>query len=127
MAARKIASGQFVSPQKLNKAKQLRREMTLEERMLWERLRRNALGGLHFRRQQIISGFIVDFYCHAANLIVEIDGGIHSETKSYDGARDHVLRERGLTVLRIDAQAVVEHLDRALDQIATTARRLLAT
>ncbi len=50
--------------------------MTSAEKLLWQELRANKLG-VHFRRQQVIAGFIVDFYCHKADLIVEVDGETH--------------------------------------------------
>jgi very-short-patch-repair endonuclease len=58
----KITSGQNVPPDKLAFAKRLRREMTPAERRLWKALRRNALDGFHFRRQQVIEGYVADFY-----------------------------------------------------------------
>ena len=50
--------------------------MTPEEKILWGCLRGNKLNGLHFRRQQVIAGYIVDFYCHSVRLVIEIDGKI---------------------------------------------------
>jgi len=61
MNKKNIITGQKVSPEKLERAKELRREMTPAERRLWQRLRANRLDGWHFRRQQVIDGFIVDF------------------------------------------------------------------
>ena len=78
----KIIRGQNVRADKLSIAKRLRREMTPAERALWRALRRNALDGLHFRRQQVIEGFIVDFYCDAVKLAIEIDGKPHEEQGS---------------------------------------------
>ncbi len=72
-----IVIGQKVSPSKVERTKEFRRQMTPEEKILWQRLRANRLNGLHFRRQQIIDGFIVDFYCHSAGVVVEVDGEIH--------------------------------------------------
>ncbi len=74
-----IVTGQIVSPEKLKRAKELRRNMTPAERRIWKHLRANQLDGWHFRRQQIIDGFIVDFYCHKAKLVIEIDGPIHQQ------------------------------------------------
>ena len=71
-----IIRGQRNRRQKQAFAKKLRAKMTDYEKILWKRLRTNKLLGLHFRRQQIIDGFIVDFYCHKTKLIIEIDGGI---------------------------------------------------
>lgn len=65
-------------------ADDLRRGMTDAERMLWKRLRANRLHGFHFRRQQIIDGFVVDFYCHEVGLVVEIDGSIHARQEGHD-------------------------------------------
>ncbi len=59
----------------------MRQEMTLAESILWNELRRNQIEGFHFRRQQILYGFIADFYCHHAGLIVEADGKYHEDQK----------------------------------------------
>jgi len=88
----RIIRGQAIDPAKEQRAKELRRAMTREEAMLWSALRTNRLGGFHFRRQQIVAGFILDFYCHAAGLAVEVDGGIHQLQVEYDAERDAVLR-----------------------------------
>ncbi len=64
-------------PEKQAFARRMRRAITAAEARLWERLRNNQLAGLHFRRQQIIDGFIADFYCRAARLVVECDGAVH--------------------------------------------------
>src|SRR5574341_1072598 len=98
MPTRNIVVGQKVDATKLQRAKELRGGMTEAERMLWERLRGNRLRGFHFRRQQVIDGFIVDFYCHAAGLVVEVDGGVHAQRVGYDDERDGVLSRRGLRV-----------------------------
>ena len=101
MPAKNIVIGQKVSAAKVEAAKQLRRHMTPEENLLWQQLRRNQLNGLHFRRQQVIEGFIVDFYCHAVGLIVELDGPVHDQQIEYDQERDRVLAARGLRILRV--------------------------
>jgi very-short-patch-repair endonuclease len=94
--------------------------MTTAERILWAMLRRNALDGFHFRRQQVIEGFIVDFYCDAAKLAIELDGRVHEEQWRYDESRDAVIRRSGVRVLRIsnealhDVEAVIECLREAL-------------
>ncbi len=75
-AAVRITRNQAVSSAKVELAKRLRRTMTFEERMLWQAIRNNALSGLHFRRQQVIAGFIVDFYCASARLAIEVDGDL---------------------------------------------------
>ncbi len=113
-----IVIGQKVTSTKIQRAKELRRQMTKEETILWQHLRANRLKGLHFRRQQIIDGFIVDFYCHAARLIIEIDGEIHQQQVEYDAERDQALSTRGLRLLRIQNEEVRQHLESVLMRIS---------
>jgi very-short-patch-repair endonuclease len=100
----------------------MRAQPTAEEELLWQRLRRNAIG-YHFRRQQVIAGFIVDFYCHQAKLVVEIDGPIHGSQQDQDLARDDVLQNMGLHILRLPAATVRENLATVLQTIATACAR----
>ena len=113
-----IVIGQKVTPVKVQRAKELRRQMTQEEKKLWQHLRANQLNGLHFRRQQIIDGFITDFYCHAARLVIEVDGEIHQQQAEYDAERDRILLARGLRLLRIRNEQVRQNLDSVLARIA---------
>ncbi len=113
-----IVIGQKVTPVKVQRAKELRHQMTQEEKILWQYLRANRLNGLHFRRQQIIDGFIADFYCHAARLVIEVDGEIHQQQTEYDTERDQVLSARRLRLLRIKNEQVRQNLDRVLPRIA---------
>ena len=115
----RIVTGQKVDPAKAERARELRRDMTPEESLLWDRLRGNRLLGFHFRRQQIIDGFIVDFYCHAAGLVVEVDGPIHDKQGDDDAHRDQVLERRGLRILRIKNQDVRDNLKDVLIRIAS--------
>jgi very-short-patch-repair endonuclease len=117
MLAQNIVSGQRVSPAKVERSKELRRELTTAERILWQQLRRNQLNGLHFRRQQIIDGFIAEFYCHVAGLVIELDGGIHQQQTDYDVERDKVLTARGLRVLRFKNEEVLRDLKNVLARI----------
>ncbi len=127
MPVSKIVAGQKIAPQKLERAKQLRRDMTPEEKMLWEALRGNKLGS-HFRRQQIIAGFIVDFYCHAAALVIEVDGGGHErpDQKRFDAKRDRVLREMGLRTVRFPNRAISTSLPQVVEKIRELTRGRLA-
>ena len=117
-----IIRGQRVDPDKLAQAKELRRNMTMAERCLWEEVRGNRLDGLHFRRQQIIAGFIVDFYCHAARLVIEIDGPVHDRQPDHDAERTHILESMGLRVMRFTNDAVLEELSMVLRQIKEACR-----
>src|SRR4051794_13376035 len=96
-----VLTTQRVTPEKRALAKQLRRGMTGAEKRLWQQLRANRFHGLQFRRQQVIDGFIADFYCHALKLVIEVDGPIHEHQIEYDQERDYVITGRGLTILRV--------------------------
>jgi very-short-patch-repair endonuclease len=113
-----IIIGQKITSTKHEIAKELRRNMTPEEKILWQYIRNNRLNGLHFRRQQIIDGFIVDFYCHAVGLVVEVDGEIHEQQVEYDLERDKVISSRGLCVLRVKNEDVRNNLDEVLRWIS---------
>lgn len=117
MKEKQIIVGQKVNPIKQERAKQLRREMTPEEKKLWYYLRSNQLNGLHFRRQQVIDGFIADFYCHAARLVIEIDGGIHERQREYDGERDRIISSRGLQVIRIRNEEIQKDIYQVMQRI----------
>ena len=84
----------------LGNAKQLRREMTAEERKLWYLFLKNYPVKIY--KQRIIGSYIVDFYCHAAKLVIELDGSQHFEEKgiAYDARRTDFLKEQGISVLR---------------------------
>ncbi|HMA36856.1 MAG TPA: DUF559 domain-containing protein [Chloroflexia bacterium] len=119
MPARNIVVGQVVAPVKVQRSRELRQQMTGEERILWQYLRADRLAGLAFRRQQVIDGFIADFYCHAAGLIVEVDGLLHRQQADYDAERDQILAARGLRVLRIANEEVRQNLADVLARIVT--------
>ena len=90
--------------------------MTPAEKLLWQEVRANKLG-VHFRRQQVIQGFIVDFYCHRAGLVVEVDGDTHDLQKEEDERREKVLSEMGLRVVRFGNDEVVRDLSAVVGKI----------
>jgi very-short-patch-repair endonuclease len=112
-----------VSQQRRNKAKQLRRMMTRAETLLWRYLKAGHLEGLSFRRQAPMGPYIVDFVCHAARLVVEIDGETHDfeERLRGDQARDAWLASRGYTVQRFTNDEVLKSLEGVLTVIRETA------
>ncbi len=65
------------------------------ERLLWQEVRAKKLG-VRFRRQQVIQGFIVDFYCHKSALVIEVDGDAHALQKEEDERREKVLSPMGM-------------------------------
>jgi very-short-patch-repair endonuclease len=105
-------------PFALNAARRLRREMSLPEVILWQLLRKKPLG-VKFRRQHPIGSYVADFYCDAADLIIEIDGIAHNmgDRPERDGKRDVWLRSNGKQVLRIPATDVLKDAATVADSI----------
>jgi len=101
------------------RARELRRQMTPAERLLWRHLCRKQLGGLRFRRQHPTDRFIVDFYCAEHRLVVEIDGDVHAAQTEYDEARTEWLEARGYRVIRFTNQEVRHQLPAVLEAIYT--------
>lgn len=122
MNKRNIVIGQKVNTNMAQRARELRWTMTEAEKALWQALRTNRLEGWHFRRQQVIDSFIVDFYCHAAGLVVEVDGDIHVTQRDQDAERDQLLALRGLRVVRFTNQEVIQHLDQVIFRILTACK-----
>ena len=122
MPIKNIITGQKITKEKLQRAKELRRYMTPAEQILWQELRANKQG-VHFRRQQIIGGFIVDFYCHKAALVVEVDGDIHDLQLDQDARRETILREPGLRIVRFKDDDVIRNLSGVVEKI----RELIVT
>ena len=116
MPIKNIVTEQRVTKAKLERAKELRREMTPAEKLLWQEIRANKLG-VRFRRQQVIQGFIVDFYCHKAGLVIEVDGDIHDLQKEEDERREKVLSEMGLRIVRFGNDEVVGNLFAVVERI----------
>ncbi len=84
------------------KARMLRKNMTTQERILWQFLRKKSINGLKFRRQYPIGNYIVDFICNEKKLIIEVDGGQHNKDKNiiYDEERTKYLETKGYKVIR---------------------------
>jgi len=91
-------------------AREMRKEPTEAENRLWQALRKNRLG-VKFRRQHPIERFIVDFYCAAEGLVIEVDGEIHQYTFEEDIIRQEYLESLGLRVLRFENDYVMSNLD----------------
>ena len=106
----------------LVRARRLRRALTLPEVLLWRALRLRP-AGLKFRRQQPAGDYILDFYCAAARLAIEVDGQGHGtvEQIAHDQARDAWLARRGVRVLRLPATMVLSDLANAIEAIVAAA------
>ena len=99
-------------------ARQMRREPTAAENVLWQHLRNRQLEHIKFRRQHAIDRFIVDFYCAKARLIIEVDGEIHDYTQAEDAIRQEYLESLGLFVLRFSNDDVLHRLESVEEQIS---------
>jgi very-short-patch-repair endonuclease len=98
-------------------ARELRKNMTEAEKILWQRLREYNLEGVKFRRQHPIYNYIADFYCHKAKLVIVIDGGIHNRQRDYDVQRDQDMIELGIKVIRFKNEQVMNNLNNVLNTI----------
>ena len=123
MPVKNIVRGQNVSAKQLENAKELRREMTAAEKILWKEVKANRLSGLHFRRQQIVHGYFADFYCHQHELIVEVDGDIHEQRKEYDAEREEYLISLGFRIIRFSNEEVTKNLKGVLEKIVDECKR----
>ena len=101
-------------------ARKLRREMSLPEVLLWQRLRGES-AGVKFRRQHPIGPYVVDFYAGVARLVVEIDGMVHDFTCARDGRRNSFLRDNGYQLLHVNAADVLKNPDRVAEAILSHA------
>lgn len=108
----------------VQRARSLRRRMTPPEARLWIQLRRKAVEGWRFRRQHPIGPYVLDFYCDAAALAVEVDGQTHwlGDQPGRDRERDAWLALRGIRTLRLPARLIFEDLDTAMRTIDHWAR-----
>jgi very-short-patch-repair endonuclease len=119
-----------VSEQQRHRAKHLRRAMTRAEVLLWRYLKAHHLDGISFRRQAPMGRYVVDFVCHTAQLIVELDGETHDfdERRQHDAVRDAWLTSRGYVILRFTNEQVFSALEGVLTVIReTTAARIRST
>ena len=100
------------------RARELRRAMSLLEGALWQVLRTRP-GGLKFRRQHPMGPFVLDFYCPAAKLAIEVDGAAHDmgNNPERDARRDAWLKEQGLRTLRVKAADVLDDLEAVVQMI----------
>jgi very-short-patch-repair endonuclease len=98
--------------------RELRKNSNTAERVFWNEVRGGKLG-TKFKRQNSIGGYIADFYCQKAKLIIELDGGIHDseEAIEYDKIRDKYFEGLGYTILRYKNEDVLENMDNILNTI----------
>ena len=107
-------------------ARRLRVDATDVERRLWQKLRSAQIDGASFRRQHPAGRYILDFYCPALQLAIELDGGQHAQSTVQDRLRDEWLAQRGVTTLRFWNSDVTENLNGVLEVIALKVAELKA-
>src|SRR3954471_6185264 len=98
----------------LKRVRSLRRELTPAERLLWSKLRNRRLEGFKFRRQMWLCGFVADFACPEARLVVEADGSQHAEDTDYDAQRAAVFGREGWQTIRFWNNEISRDLDGVL-------------
>jgi very-short-patch-repair endonuclease len=108
----------------LEMAREFRKAPTKGEQFLWQALRRKKLDGIRFHRQQPAGYFVVDFYNSVYRLVVEVDSPIHDSLKEIDQARQEILEELGLVVLRMKSEVAERNLALALDMIRKSVRHI---
>lgn len=102
-----------------DRARKLRSELSLPEKLLWVRLRRRDPKLPTFRRQHPVGRYILDFYCSDARLCIEVDGAMHyvGDRPERDARRDAWLRSQGIEVVRIPASSVLEDPEDVTDWV----------
>jgi very-short-patch-repair endonuclease len=121
-----MGKGKYIDFKVIKKsARELRKNMTDSETLLWDQLRNRRLSGLKFLRQHPIvykadyrglNYFIADFYCHEKKTVIELDGQIHETTVEYDQFRDDEIKKLGLQILRLKNEEL-NNMDEALLKI----------
>ena len=102
-----------------DRAKALRRTMSLPEVLLWKAIKGGAVDRLNFRKQHPIGPYVLDFYCDAAKLAIEVDGATHGagDRPARDERRDAWLADQGIATLRLPASLVLRDVDDAVRTI----------
>jgi len=102
---------------KVKFAKELRKDQTKAEEIVWKEIRNRKFLGLRFKRQFIIEGFIVDFYCDEFALAIEIDGKIHEKQKEYDAWRQKIIESNSVSFIRVKNEEVFQDIGILFDKI----------
>ena len=120
-----VIRNQKINPKKLELARHFRKNPTESEDIVWQLLRNRQIKNLKWRRQQVIDGFIADFYCAELNVVLEIDGSVHEkeEVKEYDEYRTSVFESKGIRVFRLkNEECDKQHLTELIENIMTSLR-----
>ena len=118
-----VIRNQKINPKKLELARQFRKKPTESEDAVWQILRNRQIHNLKWRRQQVIDGFIADFYCAELNIVLEIDGSVHDNenVKEYDAYRTSVFETKGIRTFRLrNEECDKQHLIELIENIIKT-------
>jgi len=130
MKSRVIERNMFYGASKniFQRANELRNNMTLTEKIMWDELKNRRIFKVRFRRQHPIDIFIADFYCHEIKLVIEIDGEVHldEEVRAYDDGRTHDIEKYGITILRFTNDDVINHRAKVITEIRNKIANLIA-
>jgi very-short-patch-repair endonuclease len=120
-----VIRNQKINPKKLELARQFRKNPTESEDVVWQMLRNRQIKNLKWRRQQVIDGFIADFYCAELNVVLEIDGSVHDkeEVKEYDAYRTSVFESKSIRIFRLkNEDCDKQHLTELIENIIKSVR-----
>jgi very-short-patch-repair endonuclease len=120
--------GYYGNRELVRNARALRNNMTRAEIILWSRLRSKQINGHKFRRQQPVFDYVVDFYCYELNLIIEVDGEIHSDSENLDYGikRDKILELNGYHVFRLSNTEIEINIDESVNKIRSIISTILS-
>ncbi len=113
------------TPAIFERASRLRSNMTSAEELLWNKLKGKQVLGLRFRRQHPVSKYIVDFYCHSAKLVIELDGKIHLAKKEQDKERTKEIEELGLLIIRFQNEEVEKKIDEVVVKVKDKVKEII--
>ena len=110
-----------------SRARELRKQQTPWELMLWQRLRKQQLCNIRFIRQRAIGNYIVDFYAPSLKLAIELDGSqhFHPSAERYDQRRNHWLNLQNIKVIRFSNLQIAQEMDAVLEMIEQSIKQLL--
>ncbi len=111
--------------EKIYIAREFRKKPTISEAMIWEGLRAKQFLNLKFRRQHLISGYIIDFYCSELNLAIEIDGPVHLRQIKEDAERQKNIEDLGIKFIRINSEDIEYDLKSVLKKIEIKIKKLI--
>ena len=109
----------YYNPKLKKRAQELRKNATYSERFLWKHLKQNQLR-YKFTRQKPIGEYIVDFYCPALKIVIEVDGDSHNFKEKYDKKREDYLKRIGLIVLRFNGNYIMKNINLVINTINET-------